>query len=50
MTLNIEIDDEDGALLDALAQEQDRSRHAQARRMLVRAIREATNNEGEEEA
>lgn len=50
MTLNIEIDDEDGALLDALAQEQDRSRHAQARRMLVLAIREATNNEGEEEA
>lgn len=41
MTLNIEIDEEDGEALDALAKEQDRSRHAQARRLLVNAIREA---------
>lgn len=41
MTLNLEIDDETGEMLDALAREQDRSRSAQARRLLIRAIREA---------
>lgn len=51
MTLNLEIDDETGAMLDELAKEQDRSRSAQARRLLVRAIREAANQpEQEEEA
>lgn len=43
MTLNLEIDDETGAMLDDLAREQDRSRTAQARRLLIRAIREAAN-------
>lgn len=42
MTLNLEIDDETGEMLDALARDQDRSRSAQARRMLVKAIREAS--------
>lgn len=48
MILNLEIDDETGALLDALAQEQDRSRSAQARRLLIAAIRAAANQEQEE--
>jgi hypothetical protein len=38
----IEIEDTDGELLDALAKEQDRSRSAQARHMLLKAIKEAT--------
>jgi predicted transcriptional regulator len=42
MKILIELDDDDGDLLDRLAEEQDRSRSAQARRMLLRAIREAT--------
>ena len=50
MTLNLEIDDETGEMLDALAKEQDRSRSAQARRMLIRAIREAANEPQPEEA
>jgi len=49
----IELDDDDGDLLDRLAEEQDRSRSAQARRMLLRAIREATGQtiikEGEDQ-
>jgi predicted transcriptional regulator len=48
MILNIEIPDEEGAMLDALAQEQDRSRSAQARRLLIRAIRAAANQPEEE--
>ena len=43
MKVLIELDDEDGDLLDKLAEEQDRSRSAQARRMLTKAIWEATN-------
>ena len=43
MKILIELDDEDGELLDKLAEEQDRSRSAQARRMLIKAIWEATN-------
>ena len=50
MILNIEIDDETGGMLDSLAQEQDRSRSAQARRLLIRAIRAAANEEAKEEA
>jgi hypothetical protein len=50
MILNIEIPDEEGAMLDALAQEQDRSRSAQARRLLIRAIRSAANQPEEDEA
>ena len=50
MTLNLEIDDETGAMLDELAKEQDRSRSAQARRLLVRAIHEAANQPEQEEA
>jgi predicted transcriptional regulator len=48
MILNIEIPDDEGAMLDALAQEQDRSRSAQARRLLIRAIRAAANQPEEE--
>lgn len=48
MILNIEIDDETGEMLDALANEQDRSRSAQARRLLIRAIRAAANQLEEE--
>lgn len=43
MKVLIELDAEDGDLLDKLAEEQDRSRSAQARRMLIKAIWEATN-------
>jgi predicted transcriptional regulator len=43
MKILIELDDDDGDLLDKLAEEQDRSRSAQARRMLTKAIWEATN-------
>ena len=50
MILNIEIPEPEGELLDALAQEQDRSRSAQARRLLIRAIRAAANEEAKEEA
>ena len=51
MILNIEIPEPEGEMLDALAQEQDRSRSAQARRLLIRAIRAAANEEdGEEQA
>lgn len=50
MTLNLEIDDETGEMLDALAKEQDRSRSAQARRMLIQAIRQAVNEPQPEEA
>jgi len=50
MILNIEIPEEEGEILDALAQEQDRSRSAQARRLLIRAIRAAVNQPEEEEA
>lgn len=48
MILNIEIPEEEGEMLDALAQEQDRSRSAQARRLLIRAIRAAANQLEEE--
>ena len=48
MILNIEIDDETGGILDSLAQEQDRSRSAQARRLLIRAIRAAANQTEED--
>lgn len=41
MKILIEIEDADGELLDALAKEQDRSRSAQARHMLLKAIKEA---------
>lgn len=41
MKVLIEIDDDLGDTLDAMAKEQDRSRSAQARHMLQRAIREA---------
>lgn len=41
MKILIEIEDTDGELLDALAKEQDRSRSAQARHMLLKAIKEA---------
>ena len=50
MILNIEIDEETGGMLDALANEQDRSRSAQARRLLIRAIRAAANQPEEDEA
>ncbi len=50
MILNIEIDDETGELLDEIAREQDRSRSAQARRLLIRAIRAAANQPEEDEA
>jgi predicted transcriptional regulator len=43
MKVLIELDAEDGELLDKLAEEQDRSRSAQARRMLTKAIWEAAN-------
>jgi hypothetical protein len=45
MKILLEIDDEDGAVLDALAAEQDRSRTAQARKMLTEKIRETINPE-----
>lgn len=48
--INLEIDDEEGAMLDALANEQDRSRSAQARRLLIKAIRAAANQPEEDEA
>jgi hypothetical protein len=47
MKILIEIDEQDGELLDALAKEQDRSRSAQARHMLLKAIKEVA---GEEDA
>ena len=50
MILNIEIPEPEGAMLDALANEQDRSRSAQARRLLIRAIRAAANQPQEDEA
>ncbi len=50
MKILIEIEDEDGELLDALAKEQDRSRSGQARHMLLRAIKEATADPGDTEA
>jgi predicted transcriptional regulator len=50
MKILIEIDDEDGELLDRLAEEQDRSRCAQARRMLTEAIRNAANQPATEES
>ena len=48
MKVLIDIEDDDGELLDALAKEQDRSRSAQARHMLTRAIREAAETQPEE--
>lgn len=50
MKVLIEIEDEDGELLDALAKEQDRSRSSQARHMLTRAIRDAATETQTEEA
>lgn len=44
MKVLIEIDDDLGGTLDAMAKEQDRSRAAQARHMLQRAIREAVES------
>jgi len=41
MKILIDIEDQDGEVLDALATEQDRSRTGQARHLLTRAIREA---------
>lgn len=38
MTLNIELDESTGAKLDALAKANERSRHAQARKLLRDAI------------
>lgn len=48
MKVLIEIDDDLGEVLDALASEQDRSRSAQARHMLQRSIREAVEAQTEE--
>ena len=50
MKVLIDIDDEDGETLDALAAEQDRSRTGQARHMLTKAIREAVEQPQPEEA
>jgi predicted transcriptional regulator len=50
MKVLIDIEDEDGELLDALAKEQDRSRSAQARHMLNKAIRESAETQPEEVA
>ena len=50
MKVLIEIDDELGEMLDALAKEQDRSRSAQARHMLQKAIRESVEPAPEEAA
>lgn len=44
MKVLIEIDDDLGDTLDAMAKEQDRSRSAQARHMLQRAIRESVES------
>lgn len=41
MKILIDIEDQDGEVLDALAEEQSRSRTGQARYLLVTAIREA---------
>lgn len=49
MKILIELDDDLGETLDALAREQDRSRSAQARHMLQRAIRETVENQDEPE-
>jgi predicted transcriptional regulator len=50
MKVLIEIEDDDGELLDALAKEQDRSRSAQARHMLTRAVKEAAASDPKEDA
>jgi predicted transcriptional regulator len=50
MKILIELEDEDGELLDAFAKEQDRSRSAQARHMLTRAVKEAAASDTKEEA
>ena len=47
MKILIEIDDQDGEMLDALAKEQDRSRSGQARHMLLKAIKEATEEDNQ---
>jgi hypothetical protein len=48
MKILIEIEDTDGEMLDALAKEQDRSRSAQARHMLVRALKDAAGEGADE--
>jgi predicted transcriptional regulator len=45
MKVLIDIEDEDGEVLDALAKEQDRSRSAQARHMLTKALREVNQEQ-----
>lgn len=50
MKILIDIEDQDGEVLDALAEEQSRSRTGQARYLLVTAIRAAANQPEEDEA
>lgn len=52
MKILIDIEDQDGETLDALAAEQSRSRTGQARHLLLKAIREAVADQfqPEEEA
>ena len=50
MKILIDIEDTDGEVLDALAEEQSRSRTGQARYLLVTAIREAVAQQSKEDA